>query len=157
MSSQDNVDARSSERRHYSPSANASITENVPRGVVAVMLAGILVALALSVVAFVRSEAVERREADRAAVMAARMNDIQQRFDTRVNDIAMMVDARLSDAAMRADELQRDNRIMADDLRTIRIVLNQIGIPSSHEEVEEKTVATATVQRQAAGTADARR
>lgn len=54
------------------------------------------------------------------------------------NDRAGAVEVRMNDMAMQNDELRRDNRIMADDLRTVRIIMNLRGLPTSHEEVEEK-------------------
>lgn len=58
------------------------------------------------------------------------------------NDRVDAMDARLNDMALRNDELRRDNRIMADDLRTVRIVVSAWGLPSSHEEVEERSRGT---------------
>lgn len=148
MTTQTRVD----EHRSFSPSA--SINEIAPRGLIVVLAAGTLVAIAFAAFALARSENViermeeaARRAADRDAAQIARMQDMQARFDMRVSDISTTVDARLSDAAIRNDELRRDNRIMADDLRTIRVVLNKVGLPSSHEEVEEAPIAATTMAR----------
>lgn len=54
------------------------------------------------------------------------------------NDRVGAAEARMNDMALRNDELRRDNRIMADDLRTVRIIMNMHGLPTSHEEVEER-------------------
>ena len=53
------------------------------------------------------------------------------------NDRLAAVETRQNDQAISNDELRRDNRIMADDLRTVRIIMNLQGLPSSHEELEE--------------------
>ena len=118
------------------------VTIDYGKHIVVVAMCAALVAIAFAVYAWARVESMERSNANQAAVYAARIADLQQRFDTRVNDIALTVDARLSDAALTRDELRRDNRIMADDLRTIRVVLNTMGLPSSHEETEESNRGT---------------
>jgi hypothetical protein len=58
--------------------------------------------------------------------------------ERRAEDMRDFSNARFEDLSQKYDVLQRDNRIMGDDMRTIRTYLNLKGVPTSHEEVEEK-------------------
>lgn len=62
--------------------------------------------------------------------------------DKRAEDMRAFANARFDDLSRQFDILQRDNRIMGDDMRTIRTYLNLKGVPTSHEEVEEKANGT---------------
>lgn len=73
-----------------------------------------------------------------ATVRAELANIRAETADKRAADMQSFANARFDDLSRQFDVLQRDNRIMGDDMRTIRTYLNLKGVPTSHEEVEEK-------------------
>lgn len=73
-----------------------------------------------------------------ATVRAELANLRAEAADKRAEDMQAFANARFDDLSRQFDVLQRDNRIMGDDMRTIRTYLNLKGVPTSHEEVEER-------------------